>query len=109
MAVDYEAVKHLINDYARDVCSSFSVDKVVLYGSYAKGSADEQSDIDVCFFMHSFGELRRVDVIGELLRLMRNHKGVYFEPIAFPTSELYNDNPFVNEILRTGIEVSFGT
>ncbi|GHV28361.1 hypothetical protein AGMMS4952_11800 [Spirochaetia bacterium] len=29
------------------------------------------------------------------------------EPNAFPTSELYNDNPFVKEILRTGEEISW--
>ena len=44
--------------------------------------------------------------IKELLALMRAYKGVYFEPIVFPSSELHNDNPFVKEILRTGREIA---
>jgi len=29
----------------------------------------------------------------------------FFEPIAFETDEMQNDNPFVQEILATGIEL----
>jgi len=109
MATDFETVTQLVNNYACDVKDVFPVDKVVLFGSHAKGTATEQSDIDVCFFLDSFGEKRRVDIIKELLGLMRKYKGVYFEPTVFPTSEIQNDNPFVKEILRTGMEVSLST
>jgi len=107
MATDFETVNELVKNYARDVSNAFPVDKVVLFGSHAKGTATAQSDIDVCFFLSDFGELRRVDIIKELLSLMRNYKRVHFEPIVFPTAELQNDNPFVKEILRTGKEISF--
>jgi hypothetical protein len=36
---------------------------------------------------------------------MRGYKGVFFEPIVFPTAEIQNDNPFVKEILCTGVEI----
>jgi predicted nucleotidyltransferase len=81
------------------------VDKAMLFGSYAKGTADEQSDIDICFFLDNYGGKRRVEVIRDLLVLMRGYEGVYFEPIVFETSEIENDNPFVKEILRTGREI----
>jgi len=106
MASDFETVKRLVESYANDVRNHFPVDKVVLFGSYAKGTADEQSDIDVCFFLKSFGDKRRIDILTELLGLMRKYKGVYFEPTVFPTDEIQNDNPFVKEVLRTGIELS---
>ena len=105
MATDFETINRLVESYASDVSSVFPVDKVVLFGSYAKGTATAQSDIDICFFISDFGELRRVDIIKELLGLTRNYKRIHFEPIAFPTTELQNDNPFVKEILRTGITV----
>ena len=109
MAVDFEVVKQLVERYAIDVRNVFPVDKVILYGSYAKGTADEQSDIDICFFLESFGGKRRIDILKELLGLMHKYTGVFFEPIVFPTSEIQNDNPFVKEILRTGIEVNLGS
>lgn len=105
MATDLEAVKHLVENYARDVRDVFPVDKVVLFGSHAKGIATEQSDIDVCFFLSSFGDKRRVDILKELFGLMRKYKKICFEPMVFPTIEIQNDNPFVKEILRTGVEV----
>ena len=106
MAVDFEAVRELVKNYANDVRKRMPVDKVYLFGSYAKGLADELSDIDVCFFLDNFGGKRRVEVIIELLGLTHNYGGAYFEPIAFPTSEIQNDNPFVKEILSTGIEIN---
>jgi predicted nucleotidyltransferase len=107
MALDSTSIIDVTKSYANDVCRVFPVDKVVLFGSYAKGTADEQSDIDICFFLDNYGGKERVDIIGELLGLIRicGYRGTYFEPIVFPTSEIQNDNPFVKEILRTGIEI----
>jgi len=97
----------LIESYASDVSNVFPVDKVVLFGSHAKGTATPQSDIDICFFIGSFGNMRRIDIIKKLLDLMHKYKRIHFEPIVFPTDELQNDNPFVKEILRTGREIKF--
>ncbi|MCL2363434.1 MAG: nucleotidyltransferase domain-containing protein [Defluviitaleaceae bacterium] len=107
MVTDFETINKLVESYAMDVNELFSVDKVVLFGSHAKGEATAQSDIDVCFFLNSFGDMRRVDIIKALLGLMRNYERIHFEPIVFPTAEIQNDNPFVKEILRTGKEVNF--
>jgi predicted nucleotidyltransferase len=105
MAVDFEAVTQLCRQYADDVRRAMPVDKVMLFGSYAKGTANAQSDIDICFFLDNYGGKRRMDVIVDLLGLMHRYKRVPFEPIVFETSELENDNPFVKEILRTGTEI----
>ena len=103
-AVEIEAVMQASKRYADDVRRVMPVDKVMLFGSYAKGDADKCSDVDICFFLDNYGGKRRFDVIGDLLRLSSGY-GVFLEPIAFPTSELYNDNPFVKEIMRTGKEI----
>ena len=105
MAVDFKTVNTMAKKYANDVRKAMPIDKAVLFGSYAKGTADEQSDVDVCFFLPSFGDKRRVDVIRDLLKLTRGYKDTYFEPIAFPTSEIERGNPFVQEVLRSGVEI----
>ena len=105
MALDVTSIIDIIKDYVNDVSRVFPVDKAVLFGSYAKGTADAQSDIDICFFLDNYGGKRRLDILEELLGLI--HNGEYFEPIVFPTSEIQNDNPFVKEILRTGVEIDF--
>jgi predicted nucleotidyltransferase len=105
LAVDFEAINRAVKDYTDNVRRAMPVDKVVLFGSYAKGTATELSDVDICFFLNSFEGKRRVDILKELLRLTRGHKGVFFEPTVFPTSEIENGNPFVKEILSTGREI----
>lgn len=37
-----------IENAVRDEASSFDIDKIYLFGSYARGTANEQSDIDLC-------------------------------------------------------------
>jgi predicted nucleotidyltransferase len=105
MAFDVEAVNKTVNSYVKDVKNAMPVDHAFLFGSYAKGTATEQSDIDVCFFSHSFENLSQIDIMTQLFRLTRKYKGIDIEPRGFPTSELANDNPFVKEVLRTGREI----
>jgi predicted nucleotidyltransferase len=105
MAVDFEAVNQTVVNYVADVKNAMPIDRVFLYGSFAKGTATEHSDIDLCFFSQSFEDLQSLDIMTRLFRLTRKYKGIDIEPRGFPTSELTNDNPFVKEILRTGKEI----
>jgi predicted nucleotidyltransferase len=105
MAVDVETINQAMNDYVADVKNAMPIDKVFLFGSYAKGTATENSDVDLCFFSHSFEDRRSIDIMTQLFRMTRKYKGIDIEPHVFPTSELQNDNPFVKEILRTGREI----
>jgi predicted nucleotidyltransferase len=75
MAVDFEAVNQLCRQYANDVRRVMPVDKVMLFGSYAKGTADAQSDIDIYFFLNNYGGKRRMDVIEDLLWLTEGYAG----------------------------------
>jgi predicted nucleotidyltransferase len=105
MAIDIETLSNIVKNYVADVKSVIPIDRVFLYGSYAKGTATDQSDLDVCFFSQSFENLSSIEIMSQLFRFTRKYKGVDIEPRGFSTSELSNDNPFVKEILRTGLEI----
>ena len=106
MVKDNETIKAILGQYIADVKKAMPIDKVYLYGSYAKGINRQDSDIDICFFSHAFEARRSFDVLTDLFYLkIKYDKDLLIEPNAFPTSELYNDNPFVKEILRTGREI----
>jgi predicted nucleotidyltransferase len=106
MAVDYETAKQIINQYVSDVRAVFPIDKVYLYGSYASGTANPDSDVDLCFFSDSFTEQDIAQIAVRLFELKRRYNPyICLEPNAFPLSELSNDNPFIKEILRTGTEI----
>ena len=104
---DIETVTAIIRQYIADVKKIMPIDKVYLYGSYAKETQRENSDVDICFFSHAFESRRSLDVLTELFYLkIKYDKELLIEPNAFPTSELYTDNPFVKEVLRTGREIT---
>ncbi|MCL1820590.1 MAG: nucleotidyltransferase domain-containing protein [Oscillospiraceae bacterium] len=105
MAFNIETMNGVISSYVADVRNAMPIDRVFLYGSYAKGTATEQSDIDLCFFSDDFENQTTIDIMLQLFRFTRKYKGVDIEPRGFPVSELDNDNPFVKEILRTGREL----
>ena len=107
MVTDPETVITIVQQYIADVKKVMPIDKTYLYGSYAKGTQRENSDVDICFFSQAFESRRTVDILTELFYLKTKYdKDVLIEPNAFPVSELYNDNPFVKEIMRTGREIA---
>lgn len=105
MAIDIAKIITIVREYAEDARKELSVCKVILYGSYAKGTADECSDVDVCFFLDNYGDKSRFDIMKKLLGLSHKYTEVFIEPRAFEVSDLYDDNPFVKEVLSTGIEI----
>jgi len=106
MAANNETIDNVAKQYVADVKRVMPIDRAVLYGSYAKGTATNHSDVDICFFSDAFEKKRSVDVVIDLLGIAgKYHPDFCFEPRAFPTSEIENDNPFVREVLRTGREI----
>jgi predicted nucleotidyltransferase len=105
MAINFDNVKCIVKNFADDVRCVFPVFKVLLYGSYANGSATEYSDVDVCFLLNSFGEKNRHEIIVQLIVMSHKYADFYLEPVAFEVSEIEKYNPFLTEVLTTGIEI----
>jgi len=79
---------------------------LILFGSRAKGSAKSYSDIDLCVVSPYFGE----DEISEAakLRLLAYDIDWRIEPHLLTPKDLeVRSNPFVYEILSTGIKIPF--
>ncbi len=78
--------------------------KAYLYGSHAKGSAGKWSDIDVAIVSPDFSE----DLFSERVFLMKLALLVddRLEPSPFRPEDFTRDNPLVNEISNTGVELN---
>jgi predicted nucleotidyltransferase len=90
-----ESVKKNADRVRRD----FNVKQVILFGSYAKGTAREDSDIDVAVvFERIDGDY--LDVITRLSRIRRDveHR---IEPVAL--EELNDRSGFLEEITKSGV------
>ncbi|MDR2199789.1 MAG: nucleotidyltransferase domain-containing protein [Deltaproteobacteria bacterium] len=104
MAGDIEAIKPIVIEYANAVRQVLPVDKVVLYGSYAKGNATELSDVDICFFITNLTDDNWLEIMIQLRMISLNYK-LFFSPMVYHVSDLYDDNPFINGVISTGIEI----
>lgn len=77
--------------------------KVYLFGSYAKRRFHADSDIDLAIVSDDL-KGRVIDDMVLLMKL-RNNVDLRIEPHPFLSKEFDKTNPFVREIIETGIRV----
>lgn len=76
--------------------------RVFLFGSYAKGNFNEDSDIDIAVVFKDYSN--SMDMQLELMRLRRKIDS-RIEPHPFRESDFDLSNPIVNEIIKYGKEI----
>lgn len=105
MDANSQKVNDIIKNYLCDLQRHITVNKAILYGSYAKGNYNEYSDVDIAIFSNSFGNQNSIEINSFLFSLARKYKEVCIEPIGFNLSDLNEDNPFIKEIMNSGKEI----
>lgn len=76
---------------------------VILFGSYAKGNYQKYSDIDLALVSDNFEGIRFNDNLKLIDAIIESSTEIETHP--FVKSDFNSDNPFVQEILSTGIRV----
>ena len=91
-----------IDEYKLEVIRRLNPDKIILFGSFARGDINEGSDVDlivVADWKENF-----LDRINVLLRL--NKFKIPLEPIGYTKKEfktmIKNGNPFILQVLKEG-------
>lgn len=97
--------EEIARNYVNEVKRHILVNKAVLYGSYARGTFDKESDLDIAIFSESFKNQKFVDIATFLFSLARKYKEICIEPVGFSNIDLIDDNPFIKEIINTGKEI----
>jgi len=106
MARSLQEVKRTVKQFNQCVSRQLPVKKVLLYGSYAKGSARVDSDIDVAVFLDCPDHSQRLELGAKLFHFAGNID-VEIEPKCFFWDEYNNcsQGSILAEIMSTGIEV----
>jgi len=103
MAKRNDRLKQIIKRFLEEIQKKYKIDSAYLYGSYAKGTSNEWSDIDIAIVSSDFSG----DHFQDRLIVMRMAYGIddRIEPKPFK-KELFNRNdPLVDEIQRNGIRL----
>ncbi|MFA5522841.1 MAG: nucleotidyltransferase domain-containing protein [Tissierellales bacterium] len=100
---DREKIKEIAFKYAELLKKEMYIKRVYLFGSYAKGTDTEDSDIDIIVVGDNFSD----DLIEDTFKLMKIRRRVdnRIEPHPFKSSDFNLSNPFVREILNTSIRI----
>jgi len=95
-----EILKKLLA-YKLLVSKHFEIDKMVLYGSYAKGTQRIESDIDVAIIVNSVNG----DFFTYAPLLWKLRRGIddRIEPILIEKNN--DESGFLNEVLKSGVVI----
>ena len=96
-------ILEIVKKYVNEISKIFNVKEVYIFGSYAKGTSNEDSDIDVAIVLDS--EENTIDIMVELMMLTRNID-LRIEPHPIKENDFEEGNPFVEEIKLTGLKVA---
>lgn len=102
-------VEKKILDLYKLISDKIKIDGIYLFGSFAKGCPHEYSDIDIAVLSPEFEGIGFIDN-SKISRIIIHETYpdlpyVDFEIHPYKTEEFTQDDPFVAEILRTGIKI----
>lgn len=101
--MDKKDVIAIAEKYAGAVKSKYSFIRIILFGSYAKGNFNSDSDIDIAVVFDDFKN--QLDMQLELMRIRRKIDS-RIEPHPFRKKDFNSSNPLVNEIIKHGQEIN---
>ena len=91
MAKRNAKLNKIIKNFLEEIQKKFEIDDAYLYGSFAKGTANKWSDIDIAIVSSDFSD----DLFEDRLKLMR---------LASTIDDRLEPKPFTKELFsRTGI------
>jgi hypothetical protein len=95
-------IRAAVKEFVRALEPRAHVQQIILYGSYAKGQAREESDIDIAVLSDDFARMSELEVIQVLA-----HQRIYCDsmlmPVGYTPAQFGDpDNAFAREIARTG-------
>ena len=93
-----------IKEYIQKISQYYKIETIILFGSYAKGTQNEDSDIDIAIISDDFKDLidDMADLIGYTWKIDTR---IEPHPISKEDYEKIA-TPFVQEIINTGIKVA---
>lgn len=97
--MDKSEVISIVSQYKVLVTKHFDVESIILFGSYAKGNQNEDSDIDVAIVVNSIdGDFF---TYAPLLWKLRREIDDRIEPVLIEKNR--DESGFLEEILKTGL------
>lgn len=97
-------IMEAIQKYIKKISAYYRIEAIILFGSYAKGTENKDSDIDIAIISSDFSDIIEdgAKLIGLTWKI-----DTRIEPHPITTEDYKNvSNPFIKEVIDTGIKVT---
>ena len=104
-SIENKIIMEIVQKYVKKICENYKVYAIILFGSYAKGTELEDSDIDIAIITDDI----KNDIFDEELNLMKLRRNIdtRIEPHLIRIEDYKNaETPFIQEVIDTGIKVA---
>ncbi|MBI5300415.1 MAG: nucleotidyltransferase domain-containing protein [Deltaproteobacteria bacterium] len=97
----------IVRRYVGEVAKQYKVSKVILFGSYATGSAKSHSDIDLVIVSPDFRKKSEMEILENLSRIAAKVSPL-LEVLAMTPEDLKSPDPrsFSYQVKRTGLSIA---
>ena len=83
--------------------NNINIEQAILFGSYAQGTYNDWSDIDLAIVSQAFEGERFKD--RNKIRRIKLHVSSDLEPIPYTPADFSKEDPFVKQIVDTGVRI----
>ncbi|TAN63612.1 MAG: nucleotidyltransferase domain-containing protein [Magnetospirillum sp.] len=91
---------------ALDAAYGDRIERVVLFGSRARGQARPDSDYDVAVFLKSLDDRwREADRIAEIATDLMDDAGAFIHAMPYPAGAYRDRTPLMHEMRREGVDL----
>jgi len=101
--------KKQINRLADTIAKKFSTKKIFLFGSYAYGKPESESDLDFCIIT-DLGDKRKIDIIRDIRREINANFQIPIDILLYDNNEFnersIHQNTLEYKILKQGILIN---
>lgn len=98
--MDKRTAYEIAEKYIDSISSKYHISQAFLFGSYAKGTFHDDSDIDVAVIVENVEDI--IDAQIDMMKLRRKID-LRIEPHPIMKSDFNNNDPLSFEILKYGI------
>jgi len=97
-----ESAVNIAKKYISSLPAELDIRRAYIFGSYAKGTQRDESDIDIAIVFSHMDDFFEIQM--ELFR-RRREIDLRIEPHPFDEDDFSENNPVAAEIMNTGIEI----
>ena len=103
MVESKDKLNKIINSFLEEIQKKYRIDNAYLYGSFAKGTFNKWSDIDIAIVSSDFSG----DLFEDRLSLMRLASTIddRIEPRSFKKEFFNRNDPLADEVQKNGIRL----